>query len=150
MTLQRVPVTGGCLCGAVRYESTEPPTEGYYCHCTICRKAYGGLFSATVKFTGSAFKFRQGELKYHRATPIAKRGFCDNCGSPVAFFYDDLPDVWIKIGSLDHPEDWPMTRAASWGPSVHWHTDTKVPWHEINDPLSQPAAAEQGLLKTDH
>jgi len=137
MNHRRIPVTGGCLCAAVRYESMDPPTEGFFCHCTICQKAYGGLFSATVKFAGSSFKFTQGELKHYRATPIATRGFCDNCGSPVAFFYDDLPDVWIKIGSLDHPDDWPMTRDASWGRTSHWCTDTKVPWYEITDGLPQ-------------
>ena len=67
----------------------------------------------------------------------SERGFCGNCGSPVAFFYDDLPDVWVKIGSLDHPEDWPMTREAPWGRCSHLHVDTKVPWHEINDELPQ-------------
>jgi hypothetical protein len=96
-----------------------------------------------VKFAGSAFKSTQGELKYYRATPVAKRGFCDNCGSPVAFFYDDLPDVWIKIGSLDHPEDWPMTKDASWGRSTHWCADTKVSWHEITDGLPQRTGIEK-------
>ena len=105
MADQRVPVTGGCLCGAVRYESTEPPLECCFCHCTICQRNYGGLFSATLKFSGSAFRFTKGEQKYYRATSIAKRGFCVDCGSPVAFFYDDLTDVWVKIGSWDHPED---------------------------------------------
>ena len=137
MTHHRVPVTGGCLCRAVRYECTEPPTEGFFCHCMICQKNYGGLFSATLKFSGSAFAFTKGEQKYYRATSIAKRGFCAACGSRVAFFYDDLPDVWIKIGSLDHPEDWPMTRDASWGRSSHLYVDTKVPWHEISDEIPQ-------------
>src|SRR5262245_18585152 len=52
MANQHFPVTGGCLCGAVRYESKEPPTEGYYCHCTMCRKHYGGLFAAAVRIPG--------------------------------------------------------------------------------------------------
>jgi hypothetical protein len=52
MVNQHIPVTGGCLCGAVRYESREPPTEGYYCHCTMCRRHYGGIFAAAVRFPG--------------------------------------------------------------------------------------------------
>ena len=156
MARPHIPVTGGCLCGAVRYESKEPPLQGYYCHCTICQKAYGGLFSATVSFSGSAFSFTRGELKYHRATSFAMRGFCTTCGSPVAFFYEGNPDVWIKIGSLDHAEDWPMTKDASWGPSAHWHTDTKMPWFEISDGLPQQTnesnilskAAEEHVART--
>lgn len=87
--------------------------------------------------SGTGFTVTKGDLRYYRATTFAKRGFCADCGSPVAFFYDGNPDVWIKIGSLDHPEDWPMTKGASWGPSAHAHVDTKVPWHEITDGLPQ-------------
>ena len=147
MATPHVPVTGGCLCGAVRYESEAPPTEGFYCHCTICQKNYGGLFSATVKVPSAAFKLTKGELKFYRASSFAGRGFCADCGSPVAFFADAVADVWIKIGSLDHPEDWPMTKNASWGPSAHWHTETKVPWHEITDGLPQPEHSLEELLK---
>jgi hypothetical protein len=149
MITPHVPITGGCLCGAVRYESESPPTEGFYCHCKICQKNYGGLFSATLKVPGAAFKLTKGELKFSRASSFARRGFCPDCGSPVAFFADDIADVWVKIGSLDHPEDWPMTKNASWGPSAHWHTDTKIPWHEITDGLPQPAGSLEGLLKAD-
>ena len=48
MTQKRPPITGGCLCGAVRYESTESPVNGGYCHCRMCQKASGGLFTAWV------------------------------------------------------------------------------------------------------
>jgi hypothetical protein len=150
MANQHIPVTGGCLCGAIRYESKEPPTQGFYCHCTLCQKSLGGLFGASLSFPGSAFKFTKGEPKYYHATSFAKRGFCVDCGSPLAFFYEGISNVWIWIGCLDRPEDWPMTRDASWGHSVHWHTDTKVPWYEINDGLPQPTnvPAEEHVART--
>jgi hypothetical protein len=138
MADQHLPVTGGCLCGAVRFECTEPPVEGYYCHCTICQRAYGGLFSATVRVPGSGFRFTKGEPKYYGATNLAKRAFCADCGSAMPFFYKGSRNVWIKIGSLDHPEDWPMTKDASWGQSAHFHTDTKIPWETISDGLPLP------------
>ena len=140
MATPHIPVTGGCLCGAVRYESKEPPAGGYYCHCRICQKSSGGLFNASVSVPGAAFRFTKGELRYYRASSFAKRGFCADCGSPVAFFYEGNPNLWIKIGSLDHPEDWPMTKDASWGRSTHAHTDTKIAWHEIRDGLPQSAS----------
>ena len=147
MTMQHVPVTGGCLCGAVRYESKAPPSEGYYCHCTICRRSYGSLFSATLRVPGAAFRLTKGDLKFYHASSFARRGFCANCGAPVAFFADGVADVWIKVGSLDHPEDWPMTKDASWGRSAHWHTDTRIPWYEIRDGLPQPTKTLDALLK---
>jgi hypothetical protein len=146
MTIQHIPVAGGCLCGAVRYESKEPPIRGYICHCTMCRKNYGGFFGATVRFPGSAFELTKGELKSHAASKFAKRCFCADCGTPVAYFYAGNSDVWIYVGSLDHPEEWPMTKEASWGPSEHVYVDEKIPWYEISDGLPQRTSASKTLL----
>lgn len=147
MASQHIPVTGGCLCGAVRYESKEPPIRGFYCHCTICQKNYGGLFQATVQFSGSVVQFTKGELKYYRASNFAKRGFCAECGSPIVFLYEGNPHVWILIGSLDHREDWPFTKDASWGRSEHWYIETKVPWYEIGDGLPQKPSESAVVMK---
>ena len=146
MITPRVPITGGCLCGGVRYESREPPTRGYICHCTMCRRNYGGFFGATMRFPGSAFALTQGALKSYAATKYAQRCFCAECGTPVAYFYAGNPDVWIYIGSLDHPQDWPMTKDASWGPTEHVYVDEKIPWYEIGDGLPQLTSARKLLL----
>ncbi len=147
MASLHIPVTGGCLCGAVRYELKEPPIRGFYCHCTICQKNYGGLFQATVQFSGSDFQFTKGEPKYYRASNFAKRGFCAECGSPIVFLYEGNPNVWILIGSLDHREDWPFTKDASWGQSEHWYIETKVPWYEISDGLPQKPSEAAVVMK---
>lgn len=134
---EHIPVTGGCLCGAVRYESSLAPVGGYFCHCTMCQKGYGGLFQATVKFEGSGFRFTQGEPKYYRSSAFARRGFCAECGSPLAFVYDENPTLWILFGSLDHPEDWPLMKDAAWGQTAHVAIESKVPWYEVTDGLPQ-------------
>ena len=36
----------------------------------------------------------------------------------MPFFYEGSPNVWVKIGSLDHPDDWPMIKGAPWGHSA--------------------------------
>jgi hypothetical protein len=146
MAIQRVPVMGGCLCGAVRYESKESPIRGYICHCTMCRRNCGGFFGATVRFPGSAFILTKGEPKPYAASKFAKRCFCADCGAPVAYFYAGNPDVWIYVGSLDHPEDWPMTKDASWGPTEHVFVDEKIAWCEIDDGLPQLTSASKTLL----
>jgi len=144
---QHIPISGGCLCGMIRFESKEVPFQGYFCHCTICQRAYGSLFSATLRVPGSGFRFTKGEPKYYRATNFAKRGFCADCGSPMPFFYEGISDVWIKIGSLDHPEDWPMTKDAPWGHSEHIHVDTRVAWERISDGLPESTSTSNMLLK---
>lgn len=147
MASQHIPVTGKCLCGAVRFESKEPPFEGVYCHCTICQRAWGGLYGAALRIPGSGFRFTKGEPKHYRATNFAKRGFCGECGSPLTFDYEGISDVWILIGSLDHPEDWPMTKDASWGQSHHNDVEFKVPWEEINDGVPHSTSASKVAVK---
>ena len=51
------PITGGCACGAVRYEVTGTPDEVGYCHCRMCQKHLGNLFGTFAIFRRDAFKF---------------------------------------------------------------------------------------------
>jgi len=139
MAHARVPITGGCLCGAVRYEISQPPAAGSYCHCSMCRKQSGSVSGGAFEFSRAALRFTKGELKYYRSSASAKRGFCGHCGSRIAFFAEGDPRVWVSIGSLDHPEDWPMTKDASWGRSQHIHVASKIAWLAIEDGLPQLA-----------
>ncbi len=53
MSDKTTPITGGCMCGAVRYEATEPPQKVGYCHCRMCQKWTGNLFFPYAMFRGS-------------------------------------------------------------------------------------------------
>ena len=130
MSENHVPVTGGCLCGAVRYESTEPPVFGGYCHCRMCQKSCGGLYMGWLQFSDSSFRITQGEPQLYRSSEWLQRGSCATCGSPLIVIYDDDPDPVIYIGSLDCPDDWPLTQEGWWG---HAYMDEKVSWHVISD-----------------
>ena len=57
-------VTGGCSCGQLRYEATAPPIDGTYCHCSMCRKSTGGLFSIGLLFNWKDFRVVKGEPGY--------------------------------------------------------------------------------------
>ena len=132
-----LPVLGGCLCGAVRYRVRASPLRGSFCHCRTCRKSSGSVFQATVQFPASDFEFTQGEPSYYKATPLGRRGFCPGCGSPLVFEYEGTSEVWVPVGSLDHPEDWPLVKDADWGETIHYHVDRKIPWLKIEDGLEQ-------------
>jgi hypothetical protein len=132
-----LPILGGCLCCAIRYQASSPPIGGSFCHCGICRKNSGSVFQASLEFLRSDFEFTQGEPSYYKATPLARRGFCAGCGSPLVFQYEGTPEVWVPIGSLDHPEDWPLVKNADWGLTHHYHVDSKLPWLKIQDGLDQ-------------
>jgi hypothetical protein len=109
----------------------------------MCQKASGGLFLVFADFPGEAFGFTSGELQYYRSSEIATRGFCRECGTPVAFQYDGSSGPAIMVGTLDHPEDWPPT----W---EHSGIESKVPWYEISDDLPQTTTEESDFLKAAH
>ena len=136
----RIPVTGGCLCGAIRYESTAPPKMVGFCHCRMCQQACGNLFIVFADFPGSTFRYTCGEPTYYRSSDLATRGFCGRCGTPIVFRYDGEIDPAIMLGSLDHPEDWPPT----W---EHSGIESKVPWYEIHDDLPQTTTEQSEFLK---
>lgn len=138
MTKQHIPVTGGCRCGAIRYESVKAPADGGYCHCEDCRRAWGGLFSAWVLFNRSDFQFTQGEPKYYRSTEsdFTQRGFCGECGTPLIHTYDGTSYFVLPIGTLDYPNEWPLSIDGWTG---HVFVDSKIEWYDIADSLPQYA-----------
>ena len=69
-----LPITGGCQCGAVRYEITEAPFEVAYCHCRMCQRAVGNLFATFAEFPKDAVQLIQGEVKYYESSTWMKRG----------------------------------------------------------------------------
>jgi hypothetical protein len=109
--------TGGCACGAVRYEVEGEPYQSGLCHCTKCRKLTGSIFSATANWRRSKFKM-DGEISIYD-----KRSFCPICGSRLFFMLDDAVEIFI--GTLDqapndiHPmvEVWTIRREP-WLPRV--------------------------------
>jgi hypothetical protein len=95
--------TGGCFCGAVRYQATGPMTGVTYCHCSKCRRWHGhaGAYTAVDRDTFQLTETRG--LKWHTISPTVRRGFCGECGSTL--FFDEQPDAKIGLtaGSLDAP-----------------------------------------------
>ncbi len=99
--------TGGCLCGAVRYEAEGEPLFAGYCYCADCRKASGsgsipfmGFASRAVRFRGQTRQFRSKSIKGSDAV----RNFCPICGGLV--FGGEVGQSeshTIYAGSLDDP-----------------------------------------------
>ena len=89
--------TGGCLCGAVRYEARGPLADVTACHCGQCRRQ-SGHFYATTSIAAKGFTLTEGRgLRWYSASETARRGFCGECGSTLFWESDDGP--WI--GDLD-------------------------------------------------
>lgn len=99
------PYTGGCLCGALRYEAIGAPTLMGHCYCADCRKASGGGFIPFMGFASDAVRFT-GEARQHRVPSFrgteAVRNHCPGCGGLV--FGGEIGSgtgYTIYAGSLD-------------------------------------------------
>ena len=123
------PITGGCLCGAVRYEADEPPRHVEYCHCRMCQKHTGSAFGVYAAIRADSLRITCGAPKFYKSSDIAERGFCADCGSTLMdrYFDPDDPYVWVAVGTFDHPEDAP--------PNQHFGVESQVPWLTIDDGL---------------
>src|SRR6185369_2085748 len=101
-------LSGGCLCGAVRYTVSAPITELRACHCTHCQKASGGAGSVNAVLPSSALRVTQGTPKRYDAKADSGRTlhrfFCGGCGSPIYSQRESRPDtIVLRAGTLDKP-----------------------------------------------
>ena len=112
-----LPITGGCLCGGVRFEATGQPIWIGYCHCRMCQQASGGPFIFFVDFWKNDVAFTGRAPAIYRSSSWGERGFCRDCGTPLFFQYRDVPVLSEKrraligftIGCLDDPSPYQAT-----------------------------------------
>lgn len=93
---------GGCQCGRIRYSVADADTDAYYCHCRMCQRATGGV-AAALKQVPRASVSWETEPDRYRSSPIARRGFCAACGTPLTYEGDGDDIIDLTVGSLDDP-----------------------------------------------
>ena len=131
------PLSGGCLCGAIRYTISAPVSALRACHCTHCQKTSGTGSSVNAVIPSSAFTLLQGTPRKYTDTAESGRTlyryFCGDCGSPVYSQRQTMPErMVVRAGSLDAPPAVKIT-ANIW-------TRSARPWSWI-DPASEQHAA---------
>ncbi len=133
--------TGGCLCGAVRFQVSGPMRDVVNCHCSMCQKLHGvfGAYSKAKKNNIAIIEDRG--LKWYRTSGIAQRGFCRECGSSLFWQPDEQDATGILAGSLDQP-----TGLNTMG---HIFVSEKADFYEISDPFPQFEKSSDGALKDD-
>lgn len=99
--------TGGCSCGAVRYESRVDPQYSFHCQCRQCQKASGAGHTSQFIVPENEVTV-SGELRFFEQKADSgntiNRGFCPACGSPVLAKNSGYPEaLFIHAGSLDDP-----------------------------------------------
>ena len=118
---------GSCLCKAVSFEVSEFSSGIYKCHCSKCRKAFGGASSAAVLVDDTAFQWLRGSdrMRVYETDSGFKRYFCDCCGCLLPQSVERLGLVWVPAGLFD--ED-PGLALAS-----HIHVDSKASWEVLDE-----------------
>jgi hypothetical protein len=123
-----MPLTGGCGCGAVRFEVTEPLVSSRYCHCTRCQHRTGAAASANAAVEPGSFHVITGEERMRAWKPDggAEKWFCGDCGSALFSRSPDDPDrVGVRLGAFDGD---PHIR-----PSARQFVAYAAPWELIPD-----------------
>ena len=101
-------ITGGCECGALRYECSAVPLMAGHCHCRSCQKASGTGHASHLMVPKAAVTISGAASWYERPADsgnMVRRAFCPQCGTPVCGESSGFPDVlMLRAGSLDDPE----------------------------------------------
>jgi hypothetical protein len=121
-----LPLTGGCNCGAVRYEISEPLQGAVYCHCRRCQRRSGAAASANGRTAPGSFRIvsGQGNLRAWRPDDGAEKWFCGDCGSAL-FSRSGEQNIGVRLGTLDGD---PGVR-----PSSRQYVAYAAPWEPIPD-----------------
>ncbi|HVY86636.1 MAG TPA: GFA family protein [Caulobacterales bacterium] len=116
-------ITGGCLCGAVRYEARGEPLFNLFCYCRDCQRASGAGHMPVMGVAKEAFVCTGRVAVYPPAAPGKSGGrhFCPQCGSLLFGMPASAPDqVTLYVGTLDQPERFEPTEAIFLRDRNHW------------------------------
>jgi hypothetical protein len=127
----KIPFTGGCACGAVRYECTAEPIMMLKCHCRDCQRVTGGGFVPAMLMSPQTFRLTRGQLRYHFTATLDggrhKRGLCPECGSRITGAESEggkSQFIGILAGTLDDP---------SWfRPQMDIFVSDAQPWDQMD------------------
>lgn len=123
-------LSGGCFCGAVRYEAEGAPFHETNCHCEICRRTSGAPMVAWFSVPRSGFRLVSGIPARFPSTATGTRSFCAQCGTQLTFENSDTPDeIDVTIASLDEPDRLP--------PKDHTYVRSRLRWIRLADQLPQ-------------
>jgi len=126
-------VTGGCLCGQLKYQFEKNAViTTNHCYCTDCQKSTGSE-KATIVLINDASLQIDGEVKYYTVTGTdgadISRGFCEDCGSPVISYASTMDGIkFIKSGSLDE-SSWVEVTSNYW-------TSSANKWSKVDETIT--------------
>lgn len=120
--------SGRCLCGAVTYTFDGPPNWQAHCHCESCRRATASPFTSFFGIADGAWEWTGARPATYLSSPGTWRDFCPTCGTQMAYRSTRFPgECHFYAATLDRPE--------AYAPTLHVHTDERLPWLHLSDGL---------------
>jgi hypothetical protein len=121
-------LTGGCLCGAVRYRLASAPFDAGWCHCRTCQLNSGSPAMAFASVPVADYVVEKGQVATVKSSAFGHRGFCRDCGTPLYMRVDHQPEaVDFSLATLDAPD---RVR-----PGFHIFHASRIAWAELGDAL---------------
>jgi hypothetical protein len=121
-------ITGGCHCGACRYETGAEPVNVRACHCRSCQKVVGAPFYARVMVPRDKVAI-SGPVGWYHSSDDVRRGFCTICGATLFSERLSLNAIGLTMGTLDEPD--------RFRPAEHIWVSAKQAWIVLGDGLPQ-------------
>ncbi|KAB7615263.1 GFA family protein [Amylibacter sp. SFDW26] len=124
--MQKYTYSGGCLCGAIRFEAIGPALKPHTCSCKMCQRHSGALTTAWVEFPKEAVTWvgENGTPSTYRSSDYSSRAFCATCGSSLGAIDDD-PTVALLLGVFDKPNHKELK------PTTHSYRTTRPKWWNL-------------------
>ena len=122
------PLQGSCLCGAVRFEVTEPFDRLGMCHCASCKKISGGAGTVSGRVRTEAIRILEGEdlLTTYQPDEGSAKTFCSRCGTNLfGGGWPESPMTPVRLPTLDEPYDGRI--------EAHLFVRSLAPWEELPD-----------------
>ncbi len=114
-------LSGGCCCGAIRYQASGPLFHLTSCHCPTCRRVSGAASVAWGSVLPENYRVIQGVPARFQSSATVTRTFCGACGTALTYQNQDLPgEIDITVCSLDDP--------APHAPQDHTFTRYRLDW----------------------
>jgi hypothetical protein len=123
-------ISGGCACGAVRYELKSRPYDAGWCHCRTCQLNSGApaMVFATVPVEDLVFTTGAEKLRTFKSSSFGHRTFCGACGTPFLMKVDHQPETLdFSLATLDEPD--------AVAPGFHIFYASRIAWFEPGDSL---------------
>jgi hypothetical protein len=121
-------MTGGCLCGHVRYEIDQGIVSSRICHCRMCQKQSGAPMVGLMFIDADNLRITAGDVRGYQSSVRGLRSFCGNCGSPLFWQPTAGPNLRaVFAGSFDDPN--------AFQPEIHICTSSAVSWLNVVDDL---------------